>query len=122
MALKLLLKDPYFYREEFYMKVRLWLPLALTAIAVVPAGADPFFFSTGNPDGKIAVGASIAPEIEPADDFVLNMLTLINSATFVGLMPSGATVTDVAVEIYRVFPLDSVNPPDGKVPTRVNSP
>jgi hypothetical protein len=50
---------------------------------------------------------------------------MINSATFTGLLPSGAplsSVTGVGVEFYRVFPLDSVNPPDGRVPTRVNSP
>jgi hypothetical protein len=41
------------------------------------------------------------------------------------LLPTGAplaNITDVAVEIYRVFPLDSVNPPDGRVVTRTNSP
>jgi hypothetical protein len=51
--------------------------------------------------------------------------TKITSATFTGLLPSGApltNVTDVVVEIYRVFPKDSTNPPDGRVPTRTNSP
>jgi hypothetical protein len=32
------------------------------------------------------------------------------------------SIQQVVVEIYRVFPLDSVNPPSGHVPTRVNSP
>jgi hypothetical protein len=45
----------------------------------------------------------------------------------VGLLtstPAGAipTVNDVEIELYHVFPVDSVNPPDGRVVTRVNSP
>jgi hypothetical protein len=63
-------------------------------------------------------------EIESADDFILTNPTTINGATFTGLLPSGAPLSssEVGVEIYRVFPLDSVNPPDGRVPTRTNSP
>src|ERR1019366_1196602 len=86
-------------------------------------------FSTGNPDGLIAtVSRPSSPgkiEIETADDFILSQATIVNGATFTGLLPSGAplsTVTDVDIEFYRVFPLDSANPPSGNVPTRVNSP
>src|SRR5262249_11339074 len=64
-------------------------------------------------------------EIEAADDFILTAANQITSATFVGLLPSGqslATIQDVVLEIYRVFPADSTNPPSGHVPTRVNSP
>jgi len=64
-------------------------------------------------------------EIESADDFILGNQTRITSATFTGLLPSDAplnNVTNVVVEIYRVFPKDSTNPPDGRVPTRNNSP
>ena len=72
-------------------------------------------------------------EIELADDFVLTASqTSINSATFTGLLTGGATasVGQVKVEIYRVFPSDSdVNRTSGpptfstvNVPTRVNSP
>ena len=100
----------------------------------LPATADPFFFSTGNPDGKL--GAASRPsgggafEIESADDFVLANQTTINSATFTGLVPAGSAVGSVVVEIYRVFPQDSVvgrtsGPPTFstlQVPTRVNSP
>jgi hypothetical protein len=91
-----------------------------------PAAADTFFFSTGNPDGKMATasrpGSPAGIEIESADDFILNPATQINSATFTGLIPSGATIQNVDVEIYRVFPKDSMNPPNGAVPTRMNSP
>jgi hypothetical protein len=95
-------------------------------LPAVPAAADPFFFSTGNPDAKI--GTATRPdspgkfEIESADDFVLTHSTSITSATFTGLLPPGASPANVVVEIYRVFPNDSTDPPSGHVPSRVNSP
>jgi hypothetical protein len=105
------------------------LVLATAALGIVPAAADPFFFSTGNPNGLMATASRPdipqGTEIESADDFILTKGTKITSATFTGLLPSGApltNVTDVIVEIYRVFPKDSTNPPDGRVPTRTNSP
>jgi hypothetical protein len=99
-------------------------------LSAVPAAADtPFFFSTGDPNGLMATATRPAVggvgEIESADDFVLTHSTSITSAKFTGLLPTGAPLTDigeVVVEIYRVFPNDSQNPPSGKVPTRVNSP
>lgn len=102
---------------------------SLAAVSVGPALADPFAFSTGTPDGRIATGSRPSStgkvEIESADDFILGTATRLNSATFTGLLTGGATVgniTGVTVEIYRVFPFDSTNPPSGNVPTRVNSP
>lgn len=98
-------------------------------LLALPAAADPFFFSTGNPDGKIATLSRTASagklETETADDFVTTQTTIINSATFTGLLVGGATpadVKDVEIELYHVFPVDSANPPDGRVTTRVNSP
>jgi len=61
-------------------------------------------------------------ETETADDFLLASPTSIASASFIGLIVGGGSVADLAIEIYRVFPLDSTNPPDGHVPTRTNSP
>ena len=102
--------------------------------AVAAAAETPFFFSTGDPDGKIATATrpdTGAPfEIESADDFVLTHATSITSATFTGLVPVGASAEDVVVEIYRVFPKESdINRTSGSptfstlnVPTRVNSP
>lgn len=94
-----------------------------------PAMASPFFFSTGNPDGKIATLSRAASagklETETADDFVTALPTTITNATFTGLLVGGATpadVSDVEIELYHVFPVDSVDPPDGHVITRVNSP
>ena len=109
------------------------MKLALTVFAVcfvslsAPAHADPYSFSTGNVDGLMAAGSRSSTlgktEIEAADDFVLGTETKINTATFTGLISGSApAITGVTVEIYRVFPFDSNNPPSGHVPTRVNSP
>ena len=111
----------------------------LIACAITgPAKAgSSFFFSTGDPDGKMATasrpGSAGKIEIESADDFVLTTETNLTSATFTGLLPTGASlsdVVDVRIEIYRVFPNDSdvgrtSGPPTfstPQVPTRVNSP
>src|SRR5215470_19681328 len=78
-----------------------------------PAAASPFFFSTGNPDGKIATATRPESagkfEIESADDFVLTGPTRITSATFTGLITgaTAANIGEVRIEIYRVFPADS---------------
>jgi hypothetical protein len=105
------------------------LVLALTLIFVGRASADGFTFSTGLPDGNMAVasrpGSAGLIEIETGDDFILGGQTSITSATFTGLLPLTAplsNIQDVVVEIYRVFPKDSTFPPDGHVVTRMNSP
>jgi hypothetical protein len=92
--------------------------------------ADPVtLFSTGTPDGKIATLSRTAGpagrETETADDFVLGQSAFVTNATFVGLLPTGASlssINQVEIELYHVFPLDSVNPPDGRVLSRANSP
>jgi hypothetical protein len=64
-------------------------------------------------------------ETETADDFILGQNALITGATFTGLLPLNAmlsTITDIDIELYHVFPLDSTFPPDGRVVTRNNSP
>jgi hypothetical protein len=89
----------------------------------------PFFFSTGSPDGQIATLSRTAStgelETETADDFVTTLPTNITDASFIGLLVGGATpanISDVEIELYHVFPVDSANPPDGRVITRTNSP
>jgi hypothetical protein len=111
--------------------------LILSGIAAVcvaifsakPAAADTFTFSTGNPDGKIATVSRVASagksETETADDFITTQSTTITSATFTGLLAPGtplSAVSQVEVELYRVFPLDSTSPPDSRVVSRANSP
>jgi PEP-CTERM motif len=126
---------------EVAMRLRAF---SIVTVAVVlswsgPASAVPFFFSTGNADGLIATASRPSSagkiEIESADDFVVSGGTLkLTSATFQGLIPTGALLSSsigtVRVEIYRVFPADSdvgrtTGPPTfstSQVPTRVNSP
>jgi hypothetical protein len=104
--------------------------LAILVWLATPVWADSFYFSTGNPDGRLAAlsrpASSGKLETETADDFVLTQTTIINGATIIGLVvPTGTPVTNISnveVELYHVFPLDSANPPSGNVPTRVNSP
>jgi len=105
--------------------------LSLTALLALapPASAGTFSFSTGDPDGLIGTLSRVPTagqiQTETADDFVLTEQILISQATFTGLLPSGASpssITNVQIEIYRVFPNDSTNPPSGNVPTRDNSP
>lgn len=92
----------------------------------LPAAAAPFVFSTGSPDGLIATASRPGNgEIETADDFTLGSATRITGGTFTGFLPNDLASSDIrkiVVEMYRVFPLDSTNPPSGTVPTRVNSP
>jgi hypothetical protein len=109
------------------------LALGLTLIALLSlaprASADSFFstfFSTGDPDGKIGTlsrpASAMLVQTETADDFVLSQSMIINQATFTGLLPSGASIDDVEVEIYHVFPVDSDTTRTINVNTRLNSP
>jgi hypothetical protein len=108
------------------------LALALLAPALsfaLDAHAAPFLFSTGAPDSRIATATRPETagkfEIESADDFIAANPVTLTGATFTGLLANGATLADIGqvrIEIYRVFPLDSQDPPSGNVPTRMNSP
>jgi hypothetical protein len=90
------------------------------------AHADPYVFSTGTVDGRMAaLSRPGASETETADDFIIAQHTNVTHATFTGLLTNDvplSSITDVQVEIYRVFPKDSSTPPSGRVPTRNNSP
>ena len=101
------------------------LSVLVTALPI-STFADTLLVDTGNVDGRMAMASrpdsSGKIEIEAADDFILNAPALVNSGTFTGLVPTGYSVSGVTVEIYRVFPADSNNPPSGNVPTRANSP
>src|SRR5262249_49529323 len=92
------------------------------------ASADPFFFSTGEPDGRMATASRPESrrkiEIESADDFILESGTRLDRASFTGLLFRGdpGEIRQVRVEIYRVFPQDSDTTRVIQVPTRMNSP
>ncbi len=106
--------------------IRTALSFAVLCALAGSAAAAPFTFSTGDPDGRIATGSrSSSPgkiEIESGDDFILSERTRLDGASFTGLLPAGANVDRVTVEIYRVFPKDSDTTRTPAVPTRVNSP
>jgi hypothetical protein len=106
-----------------------WRISILSALAIalpISAFADTVLVNTGNVNGLMAMASRPDSagkiEIEAADDFILGSSALVNSGTFTGLVPAGFSVTGVTVEIYRVFPADSNNPPSGNVLTRANSP
>src|SRR3954453_4832631 len=98
---------------KYLMSIRLHDAFGM-AISVgllsTPAMAAPFVFSTGSVTDQIATASRTGPasganqETESADDFALKTDTRINSATFTGLLPARASVDQVTVEIYRVFP------------------
>jgi hypothetical protein len=107
--------------------------IAAVGVVLFSAGsltASPVtLFSTGSPDGKIATLSRPAGggllETETADDFILGQSALVTNAVFIGLLPTGAllsSISDIEIELYHVFPVDSANPPDGRVVTRTNSP
>jgi hypothetical protein len=104
--------------------------VSLVLSAGAAAAGPVTIFSTGNPDGLIATlsrpSSGNLLETETADDFILGQNALVSGATIVGLAPSGTSLAalqaaEVEIELYHVFPADS-NPPDGRVPTRTNSP
>ncbi len=102
------------------------MSLATALIFVSPALAGTILYNNLTPNNAMAMASNPSPsEIEAADDFIVSSPTSITSASFIGLLSGGATpssVSAVDIEIYRVFPNDSTNPPSGNVPTRTNSP
>jgi hypothetical protein len=97
-----------------------WLPAALL---VGSAFAETVLYNNDIADGKIAtLSRPDAPGIserETADDFLLSSHSLISGGSFTGLLPAGAKITNVNVEIYGVQTTE-ISP--RSVPTRVNSP
>src|ERR1700686_2269749 len=79
---------------------KLAIPLALLGLfSATPAAADVFFFSTGDPDGKIATASRPSSpgkfEIESADDFILTGETAITSSTFTGLILLNSSLSNI---------------------------
>jgi hypothetical protein len=103
--------------------------VSLGALLASPVVGAPIYNNL-TPNNQMAIatrpGAPGVFEIEAGDDFVLGTQTLINGGSLVGLIvpTPGAvpTISDVVVEIYRVFPNDSNAARIPNVPTRANSP
>ena len=117
------------------MRVSLVSAMITAGVLATPAWASPFAFTTGNADGRL--GALSQSEssgnfaTETADDFFLTETTVISGATITGLMTApSANISNVEIEMYHVFSLDSnVARTSGaptfstpEVVTRVNSP
>jgi hypothetical protein len=103
--------------------------LAILALSGAAFAQDAKLVNTGNPDGKLGA-LSRRPsanklETETADDFVLKQTSVISGATIAGLISPAVPLENIAsveVELYHIFPEDSVEPPSGNVPSRGNSP
>jgi len=103
--------------------------LLVTLLSVLPASSAVIYNNlTPNNLMAMATRPDTAPfEIETADDFVLTDPASINAAHFTGLIvpnPTGgsSSISQVVLEIYRVFPVDSNTVRTPNVPTRANSP
>lgn len=110
-------------------RLRVIVSIFALGMFALPAYADAVVVNTGSPDGKIATASRPSStdklEIETADDFFLGADTTLTGGTFTGLLPTGASLSDivgVTVEFYRVFPKDSDTTRNPNVLTRVNSP
>ena len=103
--------------------------LVLFSASFVAARINGQTFTYNNDFPNDLIGTASRPEsagkieIESADDFLITSNpTRITGATFTGLIPANATINDVRIEIYRVFPNDSDTARTPNVVTRVNSP
>jgi hypothetical protein len=109
------------------LQMKLVSAVITAGVLATPTLGAPFALSTGSPDGRLGALSRAESagkvETETADDFILSETTVINGATITGLINAPlANISNVEVEMYHKFPLDSVLPPSGRVLSRVNSP
>ena len=103
--------------------------LGLAVVSTMPVHAG-VLYNNLTPNGLMGIASRPATagfEIEAGDDFVLGSRSFVNSASFIGIFvpgPNGGlpSVSDVVIEMYRVFPKDSDTVRTPAVPTRINSP
>ena len=104
--------------------------IVLILVTLWPSGAAASSVLYSNLAVNNQVGTASRPTepgilgIESADDFVLTGNASITGVSFIGLVPSVSAVNlqALAVEFYRVFPLDSNTVRTPNVVTRANSP
>jgi hypothetical protein len=106
------------------------IALGMGAMLAAPALADSILYNNLTPNNMMAIATRPAStgvfEIEAGDDFFLGSQATINSASFVGLVVPGSTgtpsISEIVVEMYHVFPVNSNTGRPINVPTRLNSP
>jgi len=106
-------------------QIFVWMVAFVATAAALCVRADTVLYNNDIPSNAMAVASrpgGTLLEIEAADDFVLTSSARIKNATFTGLLTNAGTISQVVVEIYRVFPLDSNTVRTISVPTRANSP
>ncbi len=107
-----------------------WLGTVILGLMLAAPAAGDVIYNNLTPNNLIGMATRPdlggAFEIETGDDFTLSAETLITGASFAGLFvsPTGGpvSISDVVIEIYRVFPTDSDTTRLPAVPTRANSP
>ena len=114
-----------------YHRITCVMAAFLGVLLVAPASAG-VIYNNLTPNNLMGTasrpGSPGVIEIESADDFPLTTAARLTGAHFTGLLVSATgaapTITQLVLEIYRIFPLDSALPGGGgiRVPTRANSP
>lgn len=107
-----------------------WLALAAIGFCGTAAAQETqVLVNTGNTDDKLGAlsrrPSANKVETETADDFFLKQTTVLTGATITGLISPAtplANVANVEVELYHLFPADSIVDRTPQVPTRQNSP
>jgi hypothetical protein len=74
--------------------------LTIGLFAAIPAAANSVIVNTGRPNGLVAMASRPASpgkiEIEAADDFILSGATNVTGGSFVGLLPTGASLSSIS--------------------------
>src|SRR5437764_2068133 len=101
------------------MRLKLLSGICLGAALIAPVSGA-VIYNNLTPNNSMAIATRPGAtggifEIEAADDFNISAAATINTASFVGLIVPGSagvsSISQVVVEMYRVFPLDSTTPP-----------
>jgi hypothetical protein len=106
--------------------------LVFAAMALCGAAAaqdTQVLVNTGNADGLVGAlsrrPSADKVETETADDFVVKQTTVITGAKITGLITPATPLSNIAnveVELYHIFPEDSIIQSSISVPSRMNSP
>lgn len=102
----------------------------VSAVILTTPAAASTIYNNLTPNNQVAIATRPSGtglfEIETGDDFLIGAQTQITSASFTGLFVPGTSgtpsITQLVIEMYRIFPADSDSTRTPNVPTRANSP